>query len=556
MKIRVALKIKTNSDVDTTIDVVVSPGETIASVKEKVASAQLISFPEQELSIDGKTLENDSKVAACGIQEGSLLTFDVKASETTLAQQLGELLKARDLSPDELGLLYCYKHGVSVNQALKLLSFEGKLQDFVNKQKTLSIENGSVALVREDTSLKPFSVVDEVVKVLKASSTGSMDVKDLSAKFVSKFGVSLSSIVGSRPGDFFAKEKTFVLTGKGLVSLAGAKKVASPTPTAAPAVAAPPGLGAGAGAPPGLGGCDTDRSVEVDVFSEVEAQQYLELHSKICSRPFNSKITQVLNDLIAAISEATFLDIDHVVSGGSIGKGTAISGAATAEVVLFCRGLPLTGQDAWLPSLLKAVANVLTEDFQVVHSLESVHLAEDSVQIRTKGPTPITVDLYLSPTFDSYTKAVETLSEQGPDARKLYSPSFAKERTQFVSRQPSSVKVTMRLAKWWRDQQEWYGRLARPSDELLELATIYSAIQTKPADQKTAIANLMSLLSRFDQMRVVWSNYYNKDDVWKPLLRQRPLLMDPTNPFVNVADPQVFDPSELITLARTTHFFW
>jgi len=550
MKIRVALKIK-SSDADTTIDVVVSPGETIASVKEKVASAQLISFPEQDLCMNGKSLENGSKVAACGIQEGSVLTFEVKASETTLAQQLGELLKARDLSPDELGLLYCYKHGASVNQALKLLGFEGKLQDFVNKQKTLSFENGTVAIVREDSKLKPFSVVDEIAKVLDASSTGSMDMKDLSAKFIEKFGVSLASIVGGRPGDFFAKEKAFVLTGKGLVSLASSKKPASPTA----AVASPPGL-CTSGAPPGLDMSNEKCSVEVDTFSEVEAQQYMELHSKICSRPFNSKVTQVLNDLIAAISESTFLDIDHVVNGGSIGKGTAISGDATAEVVLFCRGLPCTGQDAWLPPLLKAVANVLTEDFQAVHNLESVNLAEESVQMRTKGPIPVTIDLYLSPAFQSYAKTLETLCEQGPDARNFYSPSFAKERTQFVSRQPSSVKVTMRLVKWWRDQQQWYGHLARPSDELLELATIYSAIQTKPADQKSAIANLMSLLSRFDQMRVVWSNFYNKDDVWKPLLQQRPLLMDPTNPFVNVANPQTFDPSELITLARTTHFFW
>jgi len=408
----------------------------------------------------------------------------------------------------------------------------------------LSIENGSVALVREDTALKPFSVVDEIVKLLKASSTGTLDIKDLSAKFVQKFGVSLSSIVGSKPGDFLAKEKAFVLHGKGSVSLAGAKKPAEKTPQ--PAAAAPPGLGCS----------NADSPVDVDQFAEVDGQQYMDLHNKICSRPFNSKITQVLNDLIAALSEACFLEIDHVVSGGSIGKGTAIAGAATAEVTLFLRDLPLTGQEAWQPPLLKAVASVLSEDFQVEHNLESVHAGDESVQIRTRGSTPIVVDVYLAPTFDSYAKTVEVLNEQRPEARKLYAPSLAKERTQFVARQPSSVKVTIRLAKWWRDQQEWYGRLARPSDEMLELAAIYSAIQTKPGDQKVAIANLMSLLSRFDQMRVVWSNYYSKEDVWKPLLRQRPLLMDPTNPFVNVADPQTFDPSELMTLARTTHFFW
>jgi len=116
--------------------------------------------------------------------------------------------------------------------------------------------------------------------------------------------------------------------------------------------------------------------------------------------------------------------------------------------------------------------------------------------------------------------------------------------------------MTMRLLKWWRDQQSWSNARSCPKDEILELMAVYSAVQTKPTDQRMAIANVMSLLSRFNEMRIVWSNFYSKDDVWTPLLRQRPLLMDPTNPFVNVADPQTFDATELIELARTTHFFW
>lgn len=554
MKIRVALQIKANSELNATIDLVVGPSETIASVKEKIATAQLIPFPDQEISIDGKVLEDGAKLAASGVREGSSLTFEFKASETTLVQQLTELLKARDLSTDELGLLYCYKHGVGINQALKLLGFDGKLQDFIGMQKGLSLQNGSVALVREEAALKPFSVVDETTKMLKASSTGSMDIKDLSSKFMQKFGVSLSSIVGSRPGDFFAKEKAFVLHGKGLVSLAGAKRPAQASPALASHNSAPPGL---ALAPPGLASSRVETSLEIEKGEAVDAQQYMELHTKICGRPFNSKISQVLNDLTAALSEASFLDIDHVVSGGSIGKGTAISGAVVdADVVLFLRGLPPNKHESWLPPLLKAVAAVLTDGFQAAHALESIHAAEDRIHMSIRGLFPMKIDLYISPTFENYAKALGTLLGQGPDSRRFHHPSFAKERTQFVARQPSSVKVTIRLVKWWRDQQEWYGPLARPSDELLELAAIYSAIQTKPADQKVAIANLMSLLSRFDQIRIVWSNYYTKDDVWKPLLQQRPLLLDPVNPLINIADPQIFDASELIALAATTHFFW
>ena len=41
-------------------------------------------------------------------------------------RQLTDLLAARDLTTDELGLLYCYKHGVSTNQALKTIGSEAK----------------------------------------------------------------------------------------------------------------------------------------------------------------------------------------------------------------------------------------------------------------------------------------------------------------------------------------------------------------------------------------------------------------------------------------------
>lgn len=378
----------------------------------------------------------------------------------------------------------------------------------------------------------------------------SLDSRYDSTKFVEKFGVSLSSMAGCKPAEFFNKEKaTFTMHGRGLVSLQGSQATAPAAP------AAPASKAVSLSAPPGLAGFDSADSV-VQELASVDGQQYLELHDKISSRPFNSRVTQVVKDIVAGLTDASFLDIDHVVTSGAIGKGTAISGTACADVVLFLRGLPTVGQDSWLPPLLRAVAGSISDDFQAVHNVESIRVADESVQMCTRGAVAVTVDIYISPVFESHAKTIQILRERSPDLRRFCYPAFAKERTQFVARQPSSVKATMRLVKWWRDQQEWYGLLSRPSDELLELAAIYSAIQTKPADQKVAIANLMSLFSRFDQMRVVWSNYYNKDEVWAPLLRQRPLLMDPTNPFVNVADPSSFDPSELMVLARTTHFFW
>lgn len=92
--------------------------------------------------------------------------------------------------------------------------------------------------------------------------------------------------------------------------------------------------------------------------------------------------------------------------------------------------------------------------------------------------------------------------------------------------------------------------------EVIELITIYAYQQCGKQTQAQMVANCMSIFARFDQLRVVWSNFYDQRDVWAPLMMQKPLLMDPVNPFSNIVDPQDFDPRELTSFAATTHFFW
>merc|ERR1719265_1035086 len=404
------------------------------------------------------------------------------------------------------------------------------------------LEHGRVTLVRDDTALKPFSVIEEITNILKSTDSGAMDIKDLSSKFIQKFNVSISSVVGMKPAEFFAKEKdSFVVTGRKLVSLTNSKR---PNEQAQQ-------VGARPMAPPGL---EDSSIVEPSGVSSVEVQQYMELHDKICSRSFNSKVVQVVTDVVDTISEHMFLNVVHVVKGGSVGKGTSISRETDAEVVFFLQALPPVGHDKWLPPLLKGAAGVLREHLGhdlINYGFGKISSTEDSVHFCVKGL--VQVNVKFATVFDSYASAIQALGLQGPEVRKHFGASLVKERVQFIAKQPGQVKVTIRLLKWWRDQQDWSTKMGRPTDEILELMAIYSSVQTKPSDQRMAIANVMSLLSRFNELRIVWSNFYNKADVWAPLLCQRPLLMDPTNPFVNIADPQVFDASELMTLAKTTH---
>lgn len=581
MKVKVNVTTATKVEASSTFDLVVGVDDTVSSVKDRIAALSVIPFPDQDLQLNGEVLQNGKQLSECGVKEQSSLDLVVRASEATLATQLADLLRARDLSCDELSLLYCYKHGVAVTQALQLLGLSEKLQDFVGKQKTFHIENNHVSLVRQDTALKPFSVANEVEQILSASPTGAMEIKELCAKFTAKYNVSLSSLMGMKPTEWFSRHKdTFALTRGGTVSLRSAQAARPQRPTKQPQQQPPamrdraaPGLPSPARwaaqpqqpqakppapflePPPGLGSAPPPPECASSLYS-AESQPYLDLHNKICSRSFNSRVVQALGELVDNISEATCMNVARAVKGGSVGKGISISGGEVdAEVVLFLKGLPSTGHERWLPPLVRAVAGTLADSLASDKSVDGVKATDDSVQLRVKGL--LTVNLRFSPVYESYAEAMKALSSAtSPENRKLYTPALIEERVQFILRQPSSVKVTIRLLKWWRDQQVWSSNAAWPSDEILELIAIYSAVQTKPPNQCTAIANVMALLSRFDELRIVWSNYYTKNEVWAPLLRQRPLLMDPVNPYVNIADPQSFDPRELMALAQTTHFFW
>jgi len=551
MKVQVCLK-TAEKDATSKFEVHVSSTDTVESVKEKVAASQLIAFPEHKLMFKGEKMEEGKTLSDYGIQESSALDFVLEATEESIVKQLKELLKSRDLTSDELGLLYCYKHGVSTNQALKTIGIDAKLGDFIKGRKEFVLEGAKISMVRDDTTLKPLSVANQLEEILREHGP-TMEVTALCSKFIQKFHVSVANVVQMRPMDFILQEKnTFALIGASSVTLKEfeAREKAAHQGSSlraarskSPAAARPPAPARAAQTPP------RSRPAQIETNDEL----YQELHNKISSRSFNSRVAQALTTVKDVVQEKSFLNVVEVVKGGSVGKGTAITDCEDAELVFFVKGLPTEGHQKWMPPLLRSVQSTLVENLPA-DMATSIQCTEDSVRMDMKGS--IIVHLRFSPAFENYVKTVQALGALGPYARKPFEPSFVKERTQFVAKQPGHVKVTMRLLKWWRDQQAWSCALTRPSDFALELIAIYASQQCGKVTQAQMVANCMSLLSRFDQLRVVWSNYYDPSDVWSPLMLQKPLLMDPVNPFSNVADPQDFDARELMAFAKSTHFFW
>merc|ERR1719301_410482 len=74
-------------------------------------------------------------------------------------------------------------------------------------------------MVRDDTSLKPLSVADQLEQILRENGP-TMEVTALCSKFIQKFHVSVANVVQMRPLDFIMREKTkFSLVGNNMVTL-------------------------------------------------------------------------------------------------------------------------------------------------------------------------------------------------------------------------------------------------------------------------------------------------------------------------------------------------
>merc|ERR1719182_225518 len=108
---------------------------------------------------------------------------------------------------------------VSTNQALKTIGIDAKLGDFIKGRKEFVLEGAKISMVRDDTTLKPLSVANQLEEILREHGP-TMEVTALCSKFIQKFHVSVANVVQMRPMDFIMQEKEkFAMIGASSVTL-------------------------------------------------------------------------------------------------------------------------------------------------------------------------------------------------------------------------------------------------------------------------------------------------------------------------------------------------
>lgn len=598
------------------LELVVSPEDTVATVKARVVLAEPNPFPDQKLLFDGRELSNDARLSDASIGDGSHVGLVTYACEKALVKQLGDLLKSgSQVRVEEVGLLYSLSHGVPIGHALKALG-EGDLllKTFLERHsKDFDVCDGLVkgAASQPDSGAAALQLLTLTILVtlnlpattqrtegLKISIGGRETVASLkkkaaqAARLPSMQGLSLAlngaslvddailadsgvmeaaslELVATWSEALLAQQLVALLLAQGPMSRvelddAHCCRFGVSATDAVKMLGWGEKLQAFLSRQPALTcekGCISPACVTPSLLSEAppaDNQAYRDLHAKLCPADFQDQVEEALGRLAALLRGDTFLNVAEVVLGGPAAAGMAIPGCVGAEFTLHLEGVLASNQEAWLPGLARSAASVLAETLCGREEVVAVLADGCGLRLDTKGILG-EVRILLAPVYDSYTQALQILASVSGEAKATAAhAAFAAHRVRFSKRLPEGVKAVVQLLIWWREQQQWCSEQTRPSNMLLELVAAHAAVQQVPRNLHEAVEGAFSAMHRFEELHVNWPiavRSYREGDLWAPLREQTPLVTHPANPCVNVAALDGFQPKQLVEYARSGSLF-
>ncbi|XP_066284330.1 2'-5'-oligoadenylate synthase 1-like [Branchiostoma lanceolatum] len=242
--------------------------------------------------------------------------------------------------------------------------------------------------------------------------------------------------------------------------------------------------------------------------------------------------------------------VNRLVKGGSYGRGTALKDRSDLDVTLFLNGI--TSMRDFLNQQQDIIGRVAA-------TLEGSRWAREngvvSVVAQQNAATLVLrsrdhqMEVDIVPAYDNL-GAVENpmkrnevyQSMRGQDPYK-YSASFVGLQVEFVREKPARLKNLIRLVKSWKKAQD--ARFGRKlgSSWLWELISIYvcetKVGSTSSFNMKQAFKMVMETVVNYSSLRALWTTYYSDRF---PVVREKlsstgsPLVLDPANPWDNVAD--------------------
>ncbi|XP_067677650.1 2'-5'-oligoadenylate synthase 1-like isoform X2 [Haliotis asinina] len=261
------------------------------------------------------------------------------------------------------------------------------------------------------------------------------------------------------------------------------------------------------------------------------------------NQKFNSRCLQIIDKLVRSLQARTSpFRIKRIVKGGSLGKGTSVKDRSDIDLIIFFNGY-------------STVQELQEDKDRLLQELENYVKAEWSNHLLFKEKTPYSVQFYLKmenddkehevdllPALD-ITQSGRQLSEiysemeqlSGPD-RDPYSCCFAPLQLDFVTATkrvstPGKVKDLIRLLKYWIKVEDV--PLRSYFLELLVVRQWREANTPQDINLEDYLKNIINQLTECKTMAIAFTDNYDYKEYRKSL--KPPFLLDPANPFRNVA---------------------
>jgi len=219
MKIHVNLKTVVAEAAYTTFTINANPFSLVKDVAENALNSRRLTYHKYNTVHDGVVMDPSKLLSDYNVKDCDFLDIILDITLASLTNDLEELLQRRDLSFDELSLLFCYTYGLSVAQAFEMLGVNITLRNFIEKNKTRFTINGGRIGLADGRRMPPLAAADLLKQLLEQH--GPLTIEELSEKFTTSSSLDLYVALGSvRLKDFLMKHPSMpIIVERGVASL-------------------------------------------------------------------------------------------------------------------------------------------------------------------------------------------------------------------------------------------------------------------------------------------------------------------------------------------------
>lgn len=223
------------------------------------------------------------------------------------------------------------------------------------------------------------------------------------------------------------------------------------------------------------------------------------------------------------LPQALPLPIKEVFLAGAAGKGVALAGSSTVDVVAFIDKVPDHGHSAWLPPILTQLVRVIKVKLP---NATDLRIDSHCVHFSFEGAT---INLYPTSHWHSADSMYETIAKYPG----WYDAATAPQEVEFVKNQSEAVKSIIRIVQTWN-----HASSDPVPDYLIELIAIYACTpKTAGAafEPLSALSRFFEVVSDIENQRIFWERFYKIATVPVNVFNEQPLVLDPSNPVHNLA---------------------